>query len=176
MLGVLDGAGAPPPALSGEQYDAISTEAASCPWNSAHQVLRVGLRSRTLDIRGMPPAHLTFLVDVSGSMNDPRKLPLLKSAFHLLIEQLRDSDRVAIAVYAGNAGLMLDSTSGREKTLLHDALDRLEAGGSTAGGDGIQLAYALARRNFQAGASGDSGDGRRLQRRRVRRAGTHPPN
>ena len=76
-------------------------------------------------------------------MNEPRKLPLLKSAFHLLIEQLRDCDRVALVVYAGNAGLVLDSISGREEDLAADALHRLEAVGSTAGGDGIQLAYAL---------------------------------
>ncbi|MEI7999490.1 MAG: YfbK domain-containing protein, partial [Candidatus Omnitrophota bacterium] len=96
----------------------------------------------------LPPNNLVFLIDVSGSMNSPEKLPLIKSAFHLLVEQLRPQDKVSIVVYAGNAGVVLEPTSGREKETILAAIDRLQAGGSTAGGEGINLAYKMAKDNL----------------------------
>ena len=97
----------------------------------------------------LPPSNLVFLIDVSGSMSVPNKMPLLKSAFRLLVDKLRPEDNVAIVVYAGAAGEVLPSTSGTEKDKILDALDQLNAGGSTAGGAGIRLAYRIARENFK---------------------------
>ena len=123
----------------------MTTELAACPWTPAHRLLRVGLKSKTIETRNLPPSHLTFLIDVSGSMQDQAKLPLVKRSFALLIEQLRPQDYVAIVVYANATGLVLPPTAGSQKAIILDAIDRLEAGGSTAGGAGIQLAYATAR-------------------------------
>jgi Ca-activated chloride channel family protein len=113
----------------------------------------VGLKSKAIEIRDLPPSHLTFLIDVSGSMQDPLKLPLVKRSFALLIEQLRTEDSVAIVVYAGKAGLVLPPTPGSQKFVIQDAIDRLEGGGSTAGGEGIQLAYATARSMYRQDAN-----------------------
>jgi len=126
----------------------ITTEVADCPWNREHKLVHIGLQGRRLDMEDLPPANLVFLIDVSGSMNEPDKLPLLKASFRLLVEQLRAQDRVAVVVYAGAAGLVLPSTPGSQKETILCAIDRLEAGGSTAGAAGIQLAYEIARRNF----------------------------
>lgn len=126
----------------------ITTEVADCPWNRGHKLVHIGLQGRRLDMEDLPPANLVFLIDVSGSMNELDKLPLLKASFRLLVEQLRAQDRVAVVVYAGAAGLVLPSTRGSQKETILCAIDRLEAGGSTAGAAGIQLAYEIARRNF----------------------------
>ncbi|MBV9080826.1 MAG: von Willebrand factor type A domain-containing protein, partial [Elusimicrobia bacterium] len=126
----------------------ITTDVAACPWAEGHRLVHIGLKGRSMDAAHQPPCNLVFLIDVSGSMDEPNKLPLVKSAFRLLTQQLRAKDRVAIVVYAGNAGVVLPSTRGSEKQKILDALDRLEAGGSTAGGEGIQLAYKIARENF----------------------------
>jgi Ca-activated chloride channel family protein len=126
----------------------ITTEVAGCPWNSSHRLMRVGIQGRNLEQWKMAPNNLVFLVDVSGSMEPPERLPLIQSAFRLLVEQLRAEDRVAIVVYAGAAGLVLPSTSGADKATILAAIDRLDAGGSTAGGAGIQLAYQTAAENF----------------------------
>lgn len=126
----------------------ICTESAPAPWNKSHTLLLVGLQGRTYATADLPPGNLVFLLDVSGSMNSPDKLPLVKSAFRLLVDRLRAEDRVAIVVYAGNAGLVLPSTPGNRKSDILEAIDNLEAGGSTAGGAGIQLAYTIARENF----------------------------
>jgi Ca-activated chloride channel family protein len=126
----------------------ITTEVAACPWNPEHRLVHVGLQGKRLDLGGLPPANLVFLIDVSGSMNEPDKLPLLKASFRMLVEQLREEDRVAIVVYAGAAGLVLPSTPGCNKDEILCAIDRLEAGGSTAGAAGIRLAYDVAMENF----------------------------
>lgn len=126
----------------------VSTEVISSPWNSENQLLLIGLQAKRIETAELPPSNLVFLLDVSGSMNDPAKLPLVKSAFRLLIQQLRPQDKVAVVVYAGNSGLVLPSTSGAEKDRIMSLIDRLEAGGSTAGGEGIILAYRIAKENF----------------------------
>ncbi|WP_099239987.1 vWA domain-containing protein [Synechococcus sp. BDU 130192] len=127
---------------------AINTELSQAPWQPQHQLLRIGIKGQEIENEALPPSNLVFLFDVSGSMNDPDKLPLLKSAFRLLVNELRPEDRVSIVVYAGAAGLVLPSTSGAEKETILAALDNLEAGGSTAGGEGIELAYQEAAENF----------------------------
>ena len=125
----------------------VTTEVARAPWQSDHLLVRIGLQARRLSPASLPPSNLVFLIDVSGSMNDPYKLPLVKESLKLLVRQLREQDRVAMVVYAGAAGLVLPSTSGDRKEEIVGALDRLEAGGSTAGGAGLRLAYEVARRN-----------------------------
>ena len=126
----------------------ITTEVAGCPWNASNRLLRIGIQGRNLDQWKMAPNNLVFLIDTSGSMQPPQRLPLLKSAFRVLVDQLRAEDRVAIVVYAGAAGLVLPSTSGADKAAILQAIDRLGAGGSTAGGAGIELAYDTAAENF----------------------------
>ncbi len=132
----------------GQHPFSITTEVANAPWNARHKLVHIGLQGRRLDMEQLPPANLVFLIDVSGSMQDPDKLPLLKDSFRMLVEQLREEDRVAIVVYAGAAGLVLPTTSGANKETILCAIDRLEAGGSTAGAAGIQLAYQVAQRSF----------------------------
>ncbi len=127
---------------------AIHTELSSAPWNPKHRLLRIGLKARTIDMDKLPPSNLVFLLDVSGSMADENKLPLVKSAMKMLVDQLRPQDRVAIVVYSGEAGLKLASTPGDKKEKIKDAINELQAGGSTAGGAGIKLAYRIARENF----------------------------
>ena len=128
---------------------AIHTEISSAPWNSKHKLVHIGLQGKSIPTENLPASNIVFLIDVSGSMSDPNKLPLLKSSFKMLVEQLRPQDHIAIAVYAGAAGLILEPTSGDEKRTILDALDKLEAGGSTAGGAGIKLAYEVAKKNFK---------------------------
>ena len=136
------------PEPAGDRPFSVTTEMAGCPWNPGHQLVLIGLQGRRIDLAGAPPNNLVFLLDVSGSMDEPNKLPLLKASFRLLVQELRPQDRIAIVVYAGAAGLVLPSTSGGEKEKILAALDGLEAGGSTAGGAGIKLAYQIARQNF----------------------------
>jgi Ca-activated chloride channel family protein len=126
----------------------VITEISQAPWNSKHKLVHIGLQGKKISTEKLPPSNLVFLIDVSGSMNDPNKLPLLKTSFKMLVEQLRAQDHVAIVVYAGAAGLVLEPTPGYEKKRINEALDRLEAGGSTAGGAGINLAYAVAKEHF----------------------------
>jgi Ca-activated chloride channel family protein len=127
---------------------AIHTELSYTPWNSQHRLLRIGLKAKSVNTASLPPSNLVFLIDVSGSMFGANRLPLVKSSLKLLVDQLRDVDHVAIVTYAGNAGLKLASTPGNQKMKIKDAIDDLEAGGSTAGGAGIKLAYDIARQNF----------------------------
>ena len=136
------------PAPTGRDPLSITCELSSCPWNKQHELLLVALQGKTLDLGELPPNNLVFLLDVSGSMNSPDKLPLLKAAMRLLVDQLRPEDRVAITVYAGAAGLVLDSTPGADKKKIQEAIASLDAGGSTAGGAGIKLAYKIAKKNF----------------------------
>ncbi|WP_145660726.1 YfbK domain-containing protein [Chitinophaga polysaccharea] len=131
-------------APAGKDPVAIYTDMAICPWNTSHQLVRVALKSKQVDTRDLPPTNLVFLLDVSGSMDEENKLPLVKKAFRVLTEQLRPQDKVAIVVYAGAAGVVLPPTSGNDKQHILSALDELQAGGSTAGGAGIQLAYDIA--------------------------------
>jgi len=126
----------------------VYTEAAPCPWNKEHQLAVVALQGKKIATENLPPANLVFLIDVSGSMMEENKLPLVKKSLQLLVKQLRPQDRVAITVYAGNAGLVLPSTSGSNKEKIMEAINSLEAGGSTAGGAGIKLAYKVAKENF----------------------------
>ena len=129
----------------------VHAETAACPWAAGHRLLRIALKAREIDFEDRPASNLVFLLDVSGSMNDPDKLPLLQSALRLLVEKLGENDRVAIAVYAGASGLALPSTSCQYKERILASLDSLQAGGSTNGGAGIQLAYQVARENFIKG-------------------------
>lgn len=139
-----------PPA---DQPFSITTEMSDCPWKQGHRLAHIALRSKPIATENLPPNSLVFLLDVSGSMSSHDKLPLLKKALALLIDQLRPQDRVAIVVYAGAAGLVLDPTHGSEKEKMLRAIDALQAGGSTAGGAGIQLAYKLARESFMEGGN-----------------------
>jgi len=136
------------PQPAGEDPFSINTEISSAPWNEKHKLVLIGLQGKKIPTDKLPPSNLVFLIDVSGSMSDANKLPLLKSSFKLLVQQLREQDHVAIVVYAGAAGLVLPSTSGADKKKIIEALDHLEAGGSTAGGAGIRLAYQMAKENF----------------------------
>src|SRR5215217_3700299 len=126
----------------------INTEISSAPWNTSHKLVKIGLQGRKITTENLPASNLVFLIDVSGSMNQDNKLPLLVSSFKLLADQLRPDDKVAIVVYAGSAGLVLPSTPGDHKTKIKEALSQLSAGGSTAGGQGIELAYQVATQNF----------------------------
>ncbi len=130
---------------------AASLEVASAPWAPTHRLVRIGLKGRELSTADRPAANLVFLVDVSGSMDEPNKLPLVKESLRLLVAKLKPEDRVAIAVYAGSSGLALPSTPVSQRQEILDAIDRLSAGGSTNGALGIQLAYDLARANFIPG-------------------------
>ena len=133
---------------TGRHPFAVSTEVGPCPWEPEHRLVRIGLQARRVPTRDLPPSNLVFLIDVSGSMMTPDKLPLVQQAFRALVRELRPRDRVAIVVYAGAAGLVLPSTSGSEKATILEAIDRLQAGGSTAGGAGLRLAYDVAREHF----------------------------
>lgn len=126
----------------------VTTEIAPAPWNGQRRLLMIGIKGYDVPKAELPPANLVFLIDTSGSMQSEDKLPLLKQSFAQLVEQLRPQDRVTMVVYAGSAGLVLEPTPGSEKDRILAALDRLEAGGSTNGGAGIQLAYAMAKQSF----------------------------
>jgi Ca-activated chloride channel family protein len=141
------------PAPTGEHPFSVTTEVSRAPWQPLHHLVRIGIKGREVDVADLPASNLVFLLDVSGSMSSPDKLPLLKRAFGMLVENLRPRDRVAIVVYAGAAGLVLPSTPGSDKDDIMDALARLEAGGSTAGGAGIRLAYDVARHNHIPGGN-----------------------
>lgn len=130
---------------------AVHLDAAPCPWNPAHHLLRVALKARVLDPAARPPVNLVFLVDVSGSMSEPNKLPLVKRSLQALARQLDERDRLAIVVYAGAAGVVLPTTRGDQTSAIVESLEQLESGGSTAGGAGIELAYTTARAQFVTG-------------------------
>jgi Ca-activated chloride channel family protein len=133
---------------SGDAPFSVTTELAACPWNPRHRLALVGLSAPRIRGERVPPRNLVFLLDVSGSMTPPNKLPLVKTAMRMLADTLRSEDRVAIVVYAGASGLALRSTPGHQKSAIKDAIERLEAGGSTNGAAGIRLAYDIASEHF----------------------------
>ena len=136
------------PKPTGSDPVKISTEVGSCPWESSHRLVRIGLKAKEIPSENLPASNLVFLIDVSGSMFGPTRLDLVVSSLKLLVDNLREKDRVAIVTYSGNAGLALPSTQGNDKQKIKEALEKLTAGGSTAGGEGIQLAYKIARQNL----------------------------
>ncbi|MFP3597121.1 YfbK domain-containing protein [Chryseobacterium sp. SIMBA_029] len=136
------------PQPKNDQPFSINTEYNEAPWNPDHKLLKIGLQGKNVPTNQLPASNLIFLIDVSGSMDEQNKLPLLKSSFKVLLDQLRPQDKVGIVVYAGSAGMVLTPTSAKEKEKIIQALDHLQAGGSTAGGEGIELAYKLAQENF----------------------------
>lgn len=141
------------PEPSGDDPVSISTELTECPWNKANRIMKIGIKGKSIDLDKAPAGNIVFLIDVSGSMQDYNKLPLLKQSFKLLVNNLRPEDLVSIAVYAGAAGKVLDPTPGNEKKKIIDAIENLNAGGSTAGAQGIELAYELAERSFIKGGN-----------------------
>ncbi|PRY09992.1 Ca-activated chloride channel family protein [Pontibacter ummariensis] len=141
------------PQPTGEVPFSITTELSGCPWNKESQLLHIGLQGREVPTGNLPASNLVFLIDVSGSMLSEDKLPLVKAGFKLLVDQLRAQDKVALVVYAGSVGLVLPSTAGNQKDKIMQAINNLEAGGSTAGGAGIKLAYQVAQDNFIEGGN-----------------------
>ncbi|HLM00289.1 MAG TPA: VWA domain-containing protein, partial [Pyrinomonadaceae bacterium] len=141
------------PQPQGDAPFSVNTDVAACPWNKKHKIVQIGLQGKKISLDNAPPSNLVFLVDVSGSMNSADKLPLLKDSLRVLVNQLKPQDRVAIVVYAGSSGLALPSTPASNKGEILSALNALESGGSTNGGQGIQLAYGVARENFIRGGN-----------------------
>ena len=137
----------------GDDPLAIHAEVGAAPWKAQHRLVRIGLQAKRLHLENLPPSNFVFLLDVSGSMMPENKLPLVKAAMRMLVNELRAKDRVAMVVYAGSAGLVLPSTPGSEKEKILTAIDDLEAGGSTAGGAGIRRAYDEAVANFIRGGN-----------------------
>lgn len=126
----------------------IKTTLTNCPWNKDNQLLFINIFSKKLNLDSLPPSNLVFLVDISGSMDMPNRLPLLKSAFHMLADNLREKDTVSIVIYGGAVGVLLFPTAGNEKQKIHKAIDEMEPGGSTPGESGIKLAYTIAKKHF----------------------------
>ncbi|WP_324674056.1 vWA domain-containing protein [Hymenobacter sp. GOD-10R] len=141
------------PQSTGTEPFSVTTELAACPWNPQHQLVHIGLQGRKVETQNLPPANLVFLIDVSGSMMNADKLPLVQASLRLLVKELRPQDKVAMVVYAGAAGLVLPPTSGAQREKILGAIDQLQAGGSTAGGAGLRLAYRVAREQFQKGGN-----------------------
>jgi Ca-activated chloride channel homolog len=136
-----------------DQPFSINTEITEAPWNKEHRLVLIGLQGKNIPTQYLPASNLVFLIDVSGSMDQPNKLPLVKSSMKMLVDQLRSNDKVSIVVYAGAAGMVLKPTSGEDKLAIKTAIDNLDAGGSTAGGEGIKLAYKTANDNFAKGGN-----------------------
>jgi Ca-activated chloride channel family protein len=133
----------------GEHPFSVNTEVGKAPWNPDHQLVQIGIQGEKVEADNLPPSNLVFLLDVSGSMSSDDKLPLLKKGFKLLTNQLREDDYVSIVVYAGSSGLVLPPTSGSDKEAILKALNKLNAGGSTAGAAGIKQAYQVAKEHFR---------------------------
>ncbi len=138
---------------TGPELFNIKTTLSTCPWNPENQLYYINLSSKKLNLDTLPPSHLVFLIDVSGSMDMPNRLPLLKSAFRLLVNNLRDKDSVALVVYGGITGVMLNTISGGEKEKILKAIDELTPGGTTPGESGVKLAYSVAKNHFIKGGN-----------------------
>ena len=136
------------PKPTGNDPVKITVEAGTCTWNTAHRLVRIGLKAKEIPTEQLPASNLVFLIDISGSMWGANRLDLVKSSLKLLVNNLRNKDKVAIVTYAGSAGVKLEATSGGDKQKIREAIDELTAGGSTAGGAGIHLAYQIAKKNF----------------------------
>ena len=136
-----------PEPVNGENVS-LNSELSSCPWNTDHYLMRIGMKGKTIPDNELPNSNYVFLIDVSGSMNSPDKLGILKTGFKTMVDNLKDQDRIAIVTYAGEAGVLLPSTMGDEKDKIKEAIEKLGAGGSTAGAAGIQTAYEIASDNF----------------------------
>lgn len=136
------------PQPRGNKPFSVTTEVSTAPWNPQHKLVQVGLQGKRLKSEILPPSNLVFLIDVSGSMDEPDKLPLVQQSLKLLVDKLRPEDKVSLVVYAGSAGTVLPATPGNQKAKIIAAINRLQAGGSTAGGQGIELAYKIAQQNF----------------------------
>ena len=136
------------PAEGGKTPLKATTTLSSCPWNPDNYLLRIGLQAKKIDFTKAPPSNIVFLIDTSGSMDEPNKMPLLKASFKLLLDNLRPEDRIAIVVYASQTGIALPSTPAKEKEKISKVIDDLVASGSTAGGAGLQTAYEVAEKNF----------------------------
>ncbi len=132
----------------GDENISLNSELTICPWNTTNHLLRLGIKGKTVSEESLPDANFVFLIDVSGSMSAPEKLGLLKTGFKTMVDEMRDTDRMAIVTYAGNAGVLLESTFGDDRQKIKDAIDQLGAGGSTAGAEGILTAYEIAEKNF----------------------------
>lgn len=143
----------PQPEAKSKHPFTVSSEVAVCPWNPKHKLVHIGLKGKEISMKELPANNLVFLVDVSGSMRDVNKLPLVKEGLKMLVENMRPKDRVAIVTYAGDAGLKLRPTSGDDKEKINEAIDNLVAGGSTAGAAGLQVAYEVANRFFDKKAN-----------------------
>ncbi len=136
------------PEPEGKHPFSVTTEVAQCPWNEDHQLVRIGLKAKSLKDTKRPQCNLVFLIDVSGSMQSENKLPLVKAALQSLVERLKKEDRIAIVIYAGGSGMALDSTPVKNSSKIRSAIEKMQASGSTNGGAGIQLAYEIAQSNF----------------------------
>ena len=136
------------PKPTGNDPVKITVEAGTCTWNTAHRLVRIGLKAKEIPTEQLPASNLVFLIDISGSMWGANRLDLVKSSLKLLVNNLRNKDKVAIVTYAGSAGVKLEATPGSDKQKIREAIDELTAGGSTAGGAGIHLAYQIAKKNF----------------------------
>ena len=140
--------------FSGGQHPIeLNGEISHCPWNEGHKLLRIGVQGRPIPLEILPASNFVFLIDVSGSMNGVDRLDLLKAGFNNFVDQISEEDRIAIVTYAGNAGIVLHSTSGKEKQKIKDAINKLGAGGGTAGAEGIKTAYEIAEQNMILGGN-----------------------
>ena len=128
----------------------LNSEISSCPWNTEHHLLRIGIKGKTIPVAELPATNYVFLIDVSGSMDSPDKIGILKTGFKLMVDGLNDKDRVAIVTYAGSAAVLLESTNADDKQKIKNAIDKLGANGSTAGAEGIKTAYEIAEQNLIA--------------------------
>ena len=126
----------------------LNSEISTCPWNADHHLMRIGMKGKSIPLANLPNSNYVFLIDVSGSMDSPDKIGVLKKGFMTLVDNLRPNDKIAIVTYAGNAGVLLESTNGSEKNKIKNAISNLKAGGSTAGAEGIVTAYKIAMQNF----------------------------
>ncbi|MDR2954834.1 MAG: VWA domain-containing protein, partial [Prevotella sp.] len=136
------------PEPTDDESISLNSEVATCPWNTEHLLMRVGIKGKTIEEQQLPPSNYVFLIDVSGSMDSPDKIGILKAGFKTMVDNIRNEDKIAIVTYAGNAGVLLDSTPGSEKDKIKEAIDKLNARGTTAGYEGLSTAYRIAKESY----------------------------